>query len=191
MSANRAHIALKIAVACAPSVDVITLFESIPTASTKDRFDRIKLGELEALLAQKNYVAGTNVPTITTTLHALSGQSHYHAMQEVLLRQADGILFIIDLDPAHHQANLQVILHTSQTLRHHGSEPEETPMVFLYMTTAPGNSKLIEQWDQLLEIERNQWPRLIVSYADTQPLQDAVDLLTGKIISLPRLRVIA
>jgi hypothetical protein len=191
MRANPAHIALKIAVASAPSVDLLALFEKITPAAAEDHFDRIKLGELEALRVQKTYSDHQAAQTITAIIHALIGQTHHQAVQEVLLSHADGILLIIDLEPLQYQSNMQVMLHTAQTLLHQGSAPEETPMVFLYMGGASASTELIQQWDQLLEIERNAWTRLMLSSDDTQPLLDAIDLLTGKIISLPRLRVIA
>ncbi len=65
-------------------------------------------------------------------LYTVPGQVAYHATRQLVLRGADGIVFVADSSPDRLEANAEALQITRENLAHNGVELEELPLVLQF-----------------------------------------------------------
>lgn len=70
--------------------------------------------------------------TIRLHLCTVPGQIRYDRTRKMILRNADGVVFVIDSQPAAIEANIESLRNLSDNLREQGLEPTRVPLVVQY-----------------------------------------------------------
>lgn len=166
---------IKLVIAASPMVDILDLMEKLSHYWTGSVLRDFKLGHLDALRLEFPSSATASLGSVT--IYALLGDVQYIALQEILLSNADGVLLIVDMDASQRDASIQNVLQTSQSLRRQGRDIRQLSLAFLYYRCEVASSDTIDQWDQLLECERNNIPRFCTRYADIESTAQAIQSL--------------
>jgi hypothetical protein len=153
------HHALKLVISAPESVDVMALFHDLARLQGGAILRNYQLGTLDALRMETIRFSQALSQELHISLHALIGQKQYGALQEVLLSNADGVLLVLDMEPGQRQASLHTVVQTIQNLQRQGVDLRHFPVVFLYHRAELTTPAMLQEWDQLLELERNQMPR--------------------------------
>jgi len=107
------------------------------------------------------------IPGYKTSFHlyTVPGQIIYNATMQLVLRQADGVVFVADSQIDRQRDNLQALQNLEANLRLNGGSIDQMPLVLQYNKRDLPNLAPIEYMEFLL----NQRPRRCLSYAsDTQ-----------------------
>lgn len=181
---------VKLAIAAPPSVDVMEFLQEIRLHWPRCQVRDYTIGALDALCLE-TYIrlSATTSQEARVFLRGLSGHLHYHAMQEVLLSHADGILVLLDMQPSQRNASMQILLQTTQAMRQQGLDIHQIPMVLLYLRADLVSVETIAEWDQLLEWERNEIPRYLSTTKQGDDSAHAIDTLLQRVLTMPRLSV--
>lgn len=65
-------------------------------------------------------------------LYTVPGQVYYNATRKLVLRGADGVVFVADSDPARRNENLESLRNLQENLLEHGFDVREMPLVMQY-----------------------------------------------------------
>lgn len=179
--------ALKLVVSAPASVDLMALFQDLARLADSAILRNYQLGTLDALRLETRRFSQSLSQEVRIAVHALIGHHQYNALQEVLLSNADGILLLLDVEPRQRQASMQTVVQTIQTLQRQGLDLRQFPVVFLYHRTEHTTPADLQEWDQLLELERNQMPRFYcASEFSNQGAQAMEALITRALEALHR-----
>lgn len=166
---------IKLVVAASPLVDILDLMEKLSHYWAGSVLRDYKLGQLDALRLE--LPSFPNTTTSSVTLYALLGDAQYIALQEILLSNADGVLLIVDMNASQRDASIQNVLQTSQSLRRQGRDIRQLSLAFLYYRCELASSQTVDQWDQLLECERNNIPRFCTSSGEIDTTAQAIQTI--------------
>lgn len=65
-------------------------------------------------------------------LYTVPGQVYYNATRKLVLRGADGVVFVADSDPARQEENLESLRNLQDNLLDHGFDMREIPLALQY-----------------------------------------------------------
>lgn len=150
---------LKLVISAPQSVDCLAFLHDLAHHADRAVLRNYQLGTLDALRLETWRFSQELSLEMNISVHALIGHQQYRALQEVLLSNADGILILLDMHPLQRQASLQTIADTIQTLQRQCVDLREFPVVFLYHRAELLPPTMLQEWDHLLELERNHMPR--------------------------------
>lgn len=102
------------------------------------------------------------IPGYRTTFHlyTVPGQITYNATLQLVLREADGIVFVADSQMDRQRANIQAFQNLEANLRLNGSSLDQLPVVLQYNKRDVPNSAPVEYLEFLL----NNRPRRFISF---------------------------
>jgi len=83
--------------------------------------------------------------TIRLHLCTVPGQVHYDATRQVILRNVDGVVFVVDSQPAALEANAESMVNLGTNLRLQGVDPNRVPVVIQYNKRDLGNVLSVEE----------------------------------------------
>lgn len=119
---------------------------------------------------------------IEIALWALSGEADYGAMEELLVRGADGILFVIDVDREKIEGAWAALTALSQHTRRSGYELRAKPLVMQYHRAERHPNFEPEKLDRWLGVPTDQVPRFVTSSASPDRDGMAVDALVERVM---------
>jgi signal recognition particle receptor subunit beta len=181
---------IKLAIAASSSVDVLGFLQELSSYWPDSQLSECTIGLLESFCLATQFASKqATAQQFDLSLRVLSGNVHYHAMQEVLLGNADGILVLLDMEPSQRNSNMHTLLQTTQVLRQQGLELHQIPMVVQYLRADLVAADTIAEWDQLLECERHQIPRFLSMTGSRDDSAKAIDALLQRVLEVPRLTV--
>lgn len=179
--------ALKLVISAPPSVDLMAFFQDLARLADSAVLRNYQLGSLDAVRLETHRYSESLSQDVRIAVHGLIGHQQYNALQEVLLSNADGILLLLDVEPSRRQASMQTVVHTIQTLQRQGVDLRQFPVVFLYYRAELASPADLQEWDQLLELERTQMPRFFCkSEFGNQRAQTMESLITRALEALHR-----
>jgi len=112
-------------------------------------------------------VPGPDAGDLRVTMHALTGPHHYEASDELLLRDADGILFLCEPNQAHiGRIREELLCFTEQALRC-GINFSRVPVAFQYQRVERIPGFDAHRADQVLGVPTDSVPRF--SATSSQP----------------------
>ncbi|HUG40472.1 MAG TPA: GTPase domain-containing protein [Longimicrobiales bacterium] len=65
-------------------------------------------------------------------LYTVPGQVYYNATRKLVLRGADGVVFVADSQPGRHEENLESLANLQENLLEHGFDVRQMPVVLQY-----------------------------------------------------------
>jgi signal recognition particle receptor subunit beta len=83
-------------------------------------------------------------------LYTVPGQVYYNATRKLVLRAADGVVFVADSDPDREGENLDSLRNLQENLLEHGFDVRELPMVMQYNKQDLGDAIRPESLDDSL-----------------------------------------
>ena len=90
-------------------------------------------------------------------LYTVPGQITYNATLQLVLREADGIVFVADSQMDRQRANLQAFQNLEANLRLNGSSLEKLPVVLQYNKRDVPNAAPVEYLEFLLNNRQNRF----------------------------------
>lgn len=87
-------------------------------------------------------------------LYTVPGQVYYNATRKLVLRGADGLVFVADSQAEKADENIESLRNLYENLCEYGYEPEEIPMVFQYNKRDLPGAVPLEQLEQALNPKR-------------------------------------
>lgn len=91
-------------------------------------------------------------------LYTVPGQVYYNATRKLVLKGADGVVFVADSDPELRQANKESFANLEKNLAEHGMSIESIPLVLQYNKRDVPNAMSIEELNA--DLNRGDWPVL-------------------------------
>lgn len=174
--------ALKLVIAAPTSVDMMAFFHDLCHREDNAVLRNYQLGTLDALRMETHRFSQALSKDVTIIVHALVGHRQYNALQEVLLSNTNGILLLLDMEPSQREASMQTVVHTIQSLQRNGLDLRHFPVVFLYHRAERTSTAMLQEWDQLLELERNQMPRFYSASAFGPESAHAMEALINSML---------
>ncbi len=91
-------------------------------------------------------------------LYTVPGQVYYNATRKLVLKGADGVVFVADSDPELRQANKESFANLEKNLAEHGMNIDSIPMVLQYNKRDVPNAMTIAELNA--DLNRGNWPVL-------------------------------
>lgn len=181
---------IKLAIAAPPSMDVVAFLQGLSSHWPNGHIRNYTMGSLEVLCLEAFVALQSSSPQeVKMSLRVLSGQAHFHAIQEVLLGNADGMMIVLDMEPSQRNVSMQILWQTTQALRRQGREIHQIPIVLLYHRADLASAETLTEWDQLLEWERNQIPRFLSNSSQVDHAPPMIEALLQRVLDIPRLAI--
>jgi len=89
-------------------------------------------------------------------LYTVPGQVYYNATRKLVLKGADGIVFVADSDPELREANRESFENLQKNLAEYGTNLDSVPLVLQYNKRDVPNAMTVEQLDA--ELNGKGWP---------------------------------
>jgi signal recognition particle receptor subunit beta len=100
---------------------------------------------------------------LNVAIHSLTGQMDYSAAEELLLRGASGIVFVVDVDPAKFQATWDSLMRLSDNTRRNGYDLHSVGLAIQYHRADLYPDFDPQKLDQRLGVPPGLIPRFVSS----------------------------
>ena len=117
-------------------------------------------------------------------LWTVPGQVMYNSTRQLVLRGADGVVFIVDSQWNRVPANIESLRNLEENLHGIGRDPGSVPMVAFYNKRDLPENELapLEALDLLLEVRRRQLPRLAGDCVTGTNVFGALNQITQRVL---------
>lgn len=118
---------------------------------------------------------------LNVAIHSLTGQVEYNAAEELLLRDASGIVFVVDVDPAKFQATWDSLMRLSDNTRRNGYDLHAVGLAIQYHRADLYPDFDPQKLDQRLGVPPGLIPRFVSSSRQPDAEGLAFDSVLGQI----------
>ncbi len=116
---------------------------------------------------------------LNVAVHSLTGQVDYNAAEELLVRAATGIVFVVDVDPAKFQATWDSLMRLSDNTKRNGYDLHSVGLAIQYH-----RADLYPDFDpQKLDLRLGVPPGLVPRFVSTSRAPDVEGLAFDSVIS--------
>lgn len=113
---------------------------------------------------------------------ALDGKISYNASEELLLREADGIIFVIDVEPTKLQGAWDALLRVSDNAQSNGYDLRSVPFALQYHRADRHKDFEPTKLDQWLGVPNGEVPRFVTSSSSPDLEGMAFDAVLDQIV---------
>lgn len=113
-------------------------------------------------------------------LYTVPGQVVYNATRELVLRGVDGLVFVVDSDPARWEANLEAWRALTGTLQNNGVDVAAIPLVFQYNKRDVADAVPLAHLEETFNPHGS--PAFEASAATGQGVLETLDVLSSEVL---------
>ncbi|MEM9236867.1 MAG: GTPase domain-containing protein [Verrucomicrobiota bacterium] len=155
---------MKVAIAGAPESGKLSILEKVAERFGAPEPVEREIGELKVhgtRWSDFEMLGGDKVVTIT--LMTLHGKVGYNAAEELLVREADGVVFVIDVEPPRLKDAWEALLRVSDNAQRNGYELRSIPLALQYHRADRHPGFEPAKLDEWLGVPTGSVPRYVTS----------------------------
>ncbi len=174
---------IKVVIAGPPNCGKAEFTRALADRKQQSQLRDYRVGSLDVLRLDYSVSADYDEKTYDISVHTLLGKVQYEAMFEILLSNADALMMMIDMNPTRVQDGLEVMVKTADALKKRGLDIREMPMVFQYHRAELASPQMVQQWDELLELQKIDTPRFFSASNFAEGSFTGFDLLVKETVA--------
>jgi signal recognition particle receptor subunit beta len=174
---------IKVVIAGPPNCGKAEFTHALAERNHQSQLRDYRVGSLDVLRLDYSVSTDTDEESYDISVHTLLGKVLYEALFEILLSNADAVLMMIDMNPTRVQDGLEIMVKTADALKKRGLDIRDMPMVFQYHHAELASPQMVQQWDELLELQKIGTPRFFSASNFAEGSFTGFDLLVKETIA--------